>query len=475
MFKFNIRTQLFIAIAGTGLLLIALVLLGTRSLFMHNFQEYLAAQERERLTRVAIILADYYEQQQQRYEEQIQRGRWSPEQEITPTSLWREALSNLQRDLIINPERFSAESQLSFVELNLYTPAGNRIFGPEINDPVTIPILVGEQVTGLLSTVRPTGATGPIDAVFARQQGSALLYAGGIAILVGGFVAWLLSIWFRRRIRALADVSQALAQGNYGARAEPKGHDELSELGVDMNKLGAALESAQEQRQRMLADIAHELRTPLTVLQGEIESVQDGIRVADNAHLARLHHHVTHLTRLVNDLHQLAQSDAGALNYEWQTIELSSFVKAIWQDYQVRFTAKQLNAQATWPEQTIDILGDMDRLCQALNNIISNSVRYTESRGEVQLSLSVNEDAVEVVLEDSAPGLNASQCELLGERLYRPDSARSRAEGGSGLGLAITKAIIKAHHGSIEFEPSSLGGVRVTIQLPLHSTSRTTR
>lgn len=453
--KFNIRTQLFVAIAGTGILLIALVLVGVRSLFMHNFQDYLAAQEQGRLSQVAAILADYYGQEEQRARTQRNQS-----------EVWRAVINNVQRDLIINPERLNTDSQLSFTELNLYSATGVRIFGPEISNPVTVPVLSGEQVVGLLSTVRPSGATGPIDAVFERQQGGALLYAGAAAIIVGGMVAWLLSIWFRRRIRQLATVSESLAKGNYEARTQLTGQDELAELGHDMNRLGAALEDAQQQRQRMLADVAHELRTPLTVLQGEIESVQDGIRAADPAHLDRLHLHVTHLTRLVNDLHQLAQSDAGALNYEWQTLDVVSLLQSAWQDYQVKFAAKSLQVDAQWPEGAVDIEGDMDRLRQALNNIISNSVRYTETNGQLKLTMKCSNRAVDICLSDSEPGLSEQECKQLGERLYRPDTARSRAAGGSGLGLAITKAIVKAHHGELKFYPSSMGGLQVHIHLP---------
>ncbi|CUS47684.1 MAG: two component signal transduction system envelope stress histidine kinase BaeS [Idiomarinaceae bacterium HL-53] len=456
------RTQLFLAIAGTGVLLIVLVLWGIRNLFLFNFQSYMEAQERERLSQVAVVLSDYYRNTLRN----PQRRRVLSE-EATELVIWREAIRSIQRDLLFDPERFSTDTQLSFTELNLYTPDGERVFGPLIEAPITVPVLNDNQIVGLLSTVKPVGATAPIDEVFARQQVSESLYAGVFAVVLGALVAWGVSVGFRRRIRQLAEVSDSLARGHYQTRSSLAGKDDIAELARDMNQLGAALQRGQQQRQRMLADIAHELRTPLTVLQGEVESVQDGIRQPDKAHFERLHHHVTHLTRLVNDLHQLAQADAGALSYEWQVLNLSELLQALVEEYAYALEQAGLDVKFEMVPTAAPIRADQDRLRQALMNVFSNCIRYVASPGTIWVSLEASGPSQwRLIIEDSGPGLTKEQCALLGERLYRPDASRSRAAGGSGLGLAITKAIVHAHGGALNFMPSSKGGLKVEVNLP---------
>ena len=99
-------------------------------------------------------------------------------------------------------------------------------------------------------------------------------------------------------------------------------------------------------------------------------------------------------------------------------------------------------------------------------NLLGNSLRYTQTPGQVKVLLQRASNGVRVVVEDSAPGVTAEQLSQLFEPLYRGDAARSGGSGGSGLGLAICQVIAKAHGGHLTASASALGGLLMTLDLP---------
>ncbi len=113
------------------------------------------------------------------------------------------------------------------------------------------------------------------------------------------------------------------------------------------------------------------------------------------------------------------------------------------------------------------VFGDQDRLMQLFNNLLENSLRYTDGGGTVQLSMQLSGEQWQLQFADSAPGVQDAQLEKLFERFYRTEGSRNRASGGSGLGLAICVNIVEAHNGTIRAAHSPFGGVSITVELPL--------
>ncbi|WP_113906847.1 ATP-binding protein [Aliidiomarina celeris] len=456
----NTQIRLFLTICSTSLVLIAVLIFGSRAYFLHNFSNYQVAQERQRLSQVAVILADYYAQES------------APD---TPSLLiWQRALRQVQRDLFNRSGALNFDDQLAFTALSLVTEQGEPVFGNAIDNPVTVPVLVGTKSVGLLSAPQPAIAVGPIDEVFRAQQGHAFIYAGLVAVVLAALSAAWISLWLRRKLTRLAAVSQALAEGNYEVEATDDSphtkatrRDPVAALTQDMAVLAKALQTGRTQRQQLLSDIAHELRTPLTVLRGDLEAVQDGIRNADPQHQQRLYEQVLQLVRLTEDLHLLAQSDHGKLHYTMQPTDVVELTSRIVNRVRYRYEAAGLNLHFNCTGQAQPVYCDYVRIEQALVNLFENSLRYTSAPGQVACTLAFHSQQICWQFDDTAPSVSAADCSQLGERLYRPDLSRNRAQGGSGLGLAIVRSILQAHGGRVEFSPSTLGGLCVRLCIPL--------
>lgn len=303
---------------------------------------------------------------------------------------------------------------------------------------------------------------------FIQNQIHTILWLAGVLLVLAILLAAMLARHFLRPVSALREVTRQLAQGQFEARAPVMNQDELSELAHHVNDMAQALQDNEARRRKILADISHELRTPLSVMRGEIEAIQDGVRKSGPLALNSLHSEVLRLNKLIDDLHQLSMADSGHLQCRREQCDLVPLLSTIGQRYLPRAAQANLGLKLQLPPTGVVIDGDPDRLTQVFTNLLENSLRYTDGGGSIVLSVRTNAKRVQILVEDSAPGVAAEALPRLFERLYRTDAARTRTSGGSGLGLSICQALIQAHGGQINALASPLGGVRIQIQLPLH-------
>ncbi|SHH54193.1 7TM diverse intracellular signaling domain-containing protein [Massilia sp. CF038] len=274
----------------------------------------------------------------------------------------------------------------------------------------------------------------------------------------------------RQRSAFLAAVKTAtgrIADGQFGVRLAPESVPELAELAGNVNAMAAALARLDGARKRWIAAISHELRIPLFSLQCETEALLDGVKPLNRRAVVSIHEEVLRLTRLVSDLHEVALSYLRPLPCTFTCWQLRSLLIKKQDDYQHQARARGLAFTLAMPPGTLEVRWDQVRIGQLLDNLVHNSISYTDAPGQVALALAVDQDTLSITLQDSAPGIAPDEAKQLFEPLYRADSARSRRAGGSGLGLSICQAIVHAHGGQITAAPSTLGGLAIRIALPM--------
>ena len=326
------------------------------------------------------------------------------------------------------------------------------------------PIEVEGNVVGWVGFA-PIGKVLPPEAErFFRGQVRITAISLVIGLFASAGLAFLLARNLSRPVRELEETVKHLSRGHYDTRASVSSPEEIGRLAAHVNQLASTLEKNRTARQRWMADIAHELRTPVAVLKGEIEAVSDGVRTADELTTKSLQEEVEQLSRLIDDLQTLALSDAGALNIHKEKISLDSIIQQCAAPYQKRLQDRNIALDIR--AGGYEILADPRRLRQLLQNLMENVCRYVVQGGTVLIQVTPQPGGCELVIEDSGPGLNEEQISQLFERFYRVDASRSRASGGTGLGLSICKNIVEAHGGTIQAERSSLGGLKIRIELP---------
>jgi two-component system sensor histidine kinase BaeS len=352
--------------------------------------------------------------------------------------------------------------------VQLVDRAGLRIAGnPHIGaDAAEVPVMLDGRVIGTLRLAPLPALIGTLDRDFAATQWHDALGVGVLVLLGALAFAFTLARWLLGPVRALAAATRALAAGDYRQRVTVARGDELGALARDFNHLAETLEQNRDARRQWGADIAHELRTPLAILRGEIDALRDGVRPLGAAALVSLQAECQRLSTLVEDLYQLSLADAGALEYRFEAVDLRDLVRESVALQRAAFADAGLALDADCPAVP-PVHGDARRLDQLLDNLLANARRYTDAPGRVQVRLAAQEDGVVLSVDDTAPGVPPAHLPHLFERLYRVDASRNRAAGGAGLGLAICRAIVAAHGGTIQAQPSALGGLSVRVTLPL--------
>ena len=346
------------------------------------------------------------------------------------------------------------------------------VIGPPESRPDALlrPLERNGETIGWLRLRPLPGLTGALDLDFQRRQSRIIQIAAAAGLLLAALIAIPLARHLLGPIRTLTRSLAGLTRGRFQTRTKIARHDELGELAAGFNRLAQTLEQNQTLRRRWVADVAHELRTPLAILTGEVDAVAEGIRPWDERARASLQAEVAKLNKLVDDLHQLALSDLGALTYRKQELALESLLERVVERHAGDCNKAGLQLSSELAEPPSMVVGDPDRLTQLFDNLLQNSLRYTDPGGQLTIATRRRDDQVLIDLQDSAPGVPQDMLPHLFERLFRVDKSRSRAKGGAGLGLAICRNIVAAHDGSIQAKSSPLGGLWIEISLPLRQT-----
>jgi signal transduction histidine kinase len=286
--------------------------------------------------------------------------------------------------------------------------------------------------------------------------------------MVGILVGVISSRGLASPLHKLAEAANAVGSQDLSQRIEIKGSEEVREVAIAFNAMAEALEAADGLRNNMLADIAHELRTPLTVIQGNLRAILDDVYELDKVEVARLYDQTRQLSRLVDDLHDLALLEAKQFSLNNSDVNLGELVQDVSAIYAPIFEDQAVTLTLDIPESEPTIQGDCARLTQCLNNLLNNAIRHTPNGGEVTIQLSTGEDKVFLSVKDSGTGLDPEHLPFVFDRFYRVDPDRNRRTGGSGLGLAITQALVVAHGGNIMAASDGKDqGSEFTIQIPL--------
>ncbi len=332
---------------------------------------------------------------------------------------------------------------------------------------VTAPVVVGGQVVG---TVRVWAhGTGAVlterDVQFRQGSFTAVALAAIVAIVFASIAG----VWYARRlVRPIASITAAarsLRQGDREARTALRGDDEISVLGATFDEMADAIEADRQLERRLTADVAHELRTPLQAIQATVEAMQDNVLPADAEHLGIVRNETMRLGRLADAILELTRLERGSLPFTMQEIDAADPVRAAVDASGALIESRDLAFSIDITEG-LTILGDTDRLQQAVGNLISNAARYTPAGGQVRVSVVPNGSGVEIAVEDTGCGIAEDDLPHVFSRFWRADSARTSATGGLGIGLAVTKEIVERHRGTIGVRSVCGEGTRFSIRLP---------
>jgi len=252
-------------------------------------------------------------------------------------------------------------------------------------------------------------------------------------------------------------------------------NQELARLSDRLKTMYQVAEEARRAKEEFVANVSHELRTPLNMIIGFSEMITqspqvygDSLPPALLADITAIQRNSQHLARLVDDVLDLSQIEAGrmALSKEWTS--LREIVDEAAQVVGALFASKGLALETAVAPDVAPVLCDGTRIRQVVINLLSNAGRFTE-RGGVQVSAWCEKDNAVVSVADSGPGIAPEDQKKLFEPFQQLDSSIRRHHGGSGLGLSISKRFVEMHGGKMWLESAVGVGTTITFSLPLEA------
>jgi signal transduction histidine kinase len=323
----------------------------------------------------------------------------------------------------------------------------------------------GGDVLGTLYVSPPADSTATQS--LAESINRFLLWGGLLAVIIALALTFVLSRRVLAPIRSLTVAARRLGHGDFSQRVNFREKGELGDLAQTFNSMASDLERAEQLRRNLVADVAHELRTPLSNVRGYLEAVRDGVIKPDAGIINSLYEEVILLSRLIDDLQELALAEAGELKLVRQTEDITGVINQVVAAVQAQATAKGISLLTELPGglPLCDI--DSHRISQVLHNLLDNAVAHTPKGGAITVAARQQGKWVEIGVTDTGEGIPAEELSNIFERFYRLDKSRARATGGSGLGLTIAKRLVEAHGGKIEVQSELGKGSRFAFTLPV--------
>ena len=265
-----------------------------------------------------------------------------------------------------------------------------------------------------------------------------------------------------RPIERLARAAAELAGGDLAARAPENGPAEIASLARDFNEMGDALARIFDARRELVAWASHDLRTPLANMQAMLEALEDGLAEPAD-YLPAFREQVRVLSRLVDDLFELGQIEAGALAFELRELPIAPVVARCLAGLGAEAASRGIRLETQGPADATARFAP-DKIERVLLNLLTNALRHTPTDGCVAVVVRPEDDEVHVRVDDTGEGIDDEAVERMFERFWRGDLARSTP--GAGLGLAIARGLVEAHGGRIWAERRTGGGTSVSFTLP---------
>ena len=276
-----------------------------------------------------------------------------------------------------------------------------------------------------------------------------------IILLVSQLVAKRLS----DPLTEIADMVKEIKAGNLDQKLPVRSNDEIGRLAELVNGMTEKLKADIEQlkklervRTEFLGNVSHELRTPIFSLKGFIETLLEGAvddPAVNRRFLEKAYHHANRLDTLLTDLIEISRIESGEMKMSFRYVDAVAILKNLTADFSDNAAKRKQTLVVDAPDHEVSVLGDKERLRQALGNIVDNAIKYSPEGATTRVSLQESERSVTIAISDTGPGIEATHLSRIFERFYRVDKTRSREVGGTGLGLAIAKHIVEAHGSKI--------------------------
>lgn len=464
----NIRTRVILLMLAGIISSILLVSIITNITVFDKFDSYMKGEQRNKINEIIELVQKSYEV----------NGGWTDEslQYIQTSPVLRDfniTIKDKHDNIVLLSQMTNAMLQH---HINMMYKLGHDVKGMSMADYSSSEdynigkyelsirnALIGSIEIGYLGPFKITES----EVQFSKSINNAIIYASIFSVIIAIILGVYFSKVITRPILKINRVANDIRKGKLNTRIEEKDKIiEFRELSSSINHLAMSLEEQQKQRQRLTTDISHELRTPLTILQSHLEAMLDGVWEPTKDRLNIFKGEIDRLIKLVEELKYLIDIENHKLVLQKEEFNLTQLLNGVIENYRYQAN-KQDVTLINEVSEGIFIVGDKNKINQAIINLISNALKFTSSSGYIKVKAINIDNNIIIEIEDNGIGIDKEDLPYIFDRLYRSDRSRSRKTGGTGIGLTITQKLISAHNGKIEASSVKGVGTKFTIILPI--------
>ena len=283
---------------------------------------------------------------------------------------------------------------------------------------------------------------------------SSSLFPLGILIFVVLFL--LLTYGKVKYINSLSKGLVEISKGNLNYRVEVKGRDELSILGKNINYMTEELMNLKERekkieknKDRLIVSVSHDLRTPLTSIIGYIKLIKENYKEKDDIgkYIDIIDNKSNRLEELINDLFEYTKLTSCDTKLEKVNISLNEFMRQVVEGIMPVCNQNDLNILLEAPNEDLNVNVDSAKMVRVFENIISNAIRYSNKKSDINIKIFKAENGSMVSIENEGKPIKKEELNKIFDMFYRADESRNNQTGGSGIGLSIAKSIVELHGG----------------------------
>ena len=330
----------------------------------------------------------------------------------------------------------------------------------------TAGVVMSSEIIGVLLLVSPVQEM--MQNLYQLQDQMVLIF---IVIAVAALLcALIFARVITKPVGGLMRGIQRMSKGDFSARVQVKSSGEFRQLAQAFNSMSEKLETLDQSRNQFVSNASHELKTPLATMKIMLESLiyqPDMDKELRAEFMSDINSEIDRLSNVVSDLLTLVQMDSQNVKLTRENLSIAALIKE--NAHRLQPIADQKGQQISLTlSDPCDIYADKSKLNQVIYNLMENAVKYTQSGGQIKVSLvRQGRDAIFTV-SDNGPGIPKENLPHVFDRFYRVDKARSREKGGTGLGLSIVHQLVLLHGGAIRVESEEGKGASFIVELPLH-------
>lgn len=280
-----------------------------------------------------------------------------------------------------------------------------------------------------------------------------------VFLMITGGIAYILTYNMTKPLKDMSEATKQYSKGDFSYRIKSNRGTtvrEFDELSAAMNAMAESLEQHENSRAEFVANVSHELKTPMTTIGGFIDGVLDGTIADDKRdyYLQKVSDEIKRLSRLVVTMLNMSKMEAGELRIKPSQFNLTEQIFGIFIAFEQKINNKNINIKGLERLRNVYIYADPDMLNQVFYNLVDNAVKFTDNGGDIEISMSVEDDVVTVAIRNTGKGIPPEDIDHVFERFYKGDKSRSLDAKSAGLGLFIVKNLVEYHKGEISVSSS---------------------